>query len=169
MSKKRALFVGRFQPFHNGHYKVVKTLLKNYKEVIIILGSAESPISFENPFTAGERIEMIRSCFSEKELSKIIIIPIRDIGDHNKWVAHVRSYVPKFDVVYSNNELVKSLFSKSGMQVKPIDFFDREKYEGKKIRQLMLQRGNWQTLVPKQVAKFIDSINGYERLRRISY
>lgn len=168
MSKKRALFVGRFQPFHNGHFNVVKNLLSKYGEVVIVLGSAESPISFENPFTAGERIEMIRSCFSEKALSRIIIIPIRDIGDHDKWVAHVSSYTPKFDVVYSNNVLVKSLFLKAGIQVKPIDFFDREKYEGKKIRQLMVKNNNWRSSVPKQVAKFIDSINGCARLRRIS-
>ena len=165
---KRALFIGRFQPFHKGHLDVVKKLLKNYDELIIAIGSAEAPISQENPFTAGERIEMIRSCFSKKELLSIIIVPIRDVNDHHKWVSHAISYLPKFESVYSNNELVRKLFYYAGTPAHAIDFFNRHKYEGSKIRQIMaMGKKEWQDLVPKTVADFINSCNAHTRLRRV--
>ncbi|MBI5051569.1 adenylyltransferase/cytidyltransferase family protein [Candidatus Micrarchaeota archaeon] len=53
------MFVGRFQPFHLGHYKVVKRLLKDYEEVIILIGSSEADFVYDwnNPMSVGERIE----------------------------------------------------------------------------------------------------------------
>ncbi|RLF50463.1 MAG: nicotinamide-nucleotide adenylyltransferase, partial [Thermoplasmata archaeon] len=53
----RVLFIGRFQPFHNGHAFVVSQF--NEYEIIFVIGSAYNSYSFENPFTAGERCEMI--------------------------------------------------------------------------------------------------------------
>lgn len=70
----RALFVGRFQPFHNGHLAVINQLLERHNEVIIAIGSAEESISSDNPMTAGERVEMIRRCFPTSTLSRLIIV-----------------------------------------------------------------------------------------------
>ncbi len=50
-----ALLIGRFQPFHNGHLEVVKTISKKCDRMIIGIGSAQLSHTFENPFTAGER------------------------------------------------------------------------------------------------------------------
>ena len=162
---KRALFIGRFQPFHKGHYTAVKNLLTEYQEVIIALGSAESSITFENPFSAAERIEMIRSCFSKSDLAKIVIIPIRDINDHKRWVHHVCSYVPSFSCVYSNNKLVNQLFLDKGFTVKEMGFFDRHRYEGKRIREY-IKEGNdqWKKEVPKSIVFLVERYNGKERL-----
>lgn len=165
--KKRALFVGRFQPFHLGHHAVVKKLLGEFDEVLVVLGSAEEPISFENPFTAGERAEMIRSCFSQEELCRLILIPVRDINNDEIWVAHLMSYTPKFDVVISNNDLVKKLFGEVSIPVMRIAFIDRGQYEGRKIREMMLHGGEWKRLVPEPVAGFIDACEGCARLRKI--
>ena len=166
----RALFVGRFQPFHHGHYQVALRLLEKHDEVIIAIGSAESSYSDENPFTAGERIEMVRAAFEPKLLSRIIIIPVRDINDHAKWVSHVMAYVPKFEAVYSNNELVQRLFRESGIGVKveSIEMIDRGNKEGRYIRSLMAQ-GNpeWEKHVPGPVAVFIKAIGGLDRIERM--
>src|SRR3989338_2152950 len=162
--KKRALFVGRFQPFHNGHYKVIKKLLLEHDEVIVVFGSAEQAPSMENPFTAGERIEMVRTCFSKRDLAHLMFIHVRDINNDKLWVAHLMSYVPEFRIVFSNNELVKLLFSKVSIPVKKIGFFKRTIYEGKKIRKLMLKGEEWRRFVPKPVANFIDKKDGCKRL-----
>ncbi|RLF01945.1 MAG: nicotinamide-nucleotide adenylyltransferase, partial [Thermoprotei archaeon] len=55
----RGLFVGRFQPFHLGHLKALRWILEREDEVIICIGSAQYSHSLRNPFTVGERVEMI--------------------------------------------------------------------------------------------------------------
>ncbi len=164
----RALFVGRFQPFHNGHLAVIKKLLAKHGEVIIIIGSAEDSISSKNPFTAGERMEMVRSCFNECELGRLVIVPLRDINNNSLWVSHVRSHVPEFKTIYSNNWLVKHLFSKEGYKPAKLDFFDRAHCEGKKIRaEIASGKKGWKKYVPKQVAEYLKSIDGLERIKEI--
>jgi nicotinamide-nucleotide adenylyltransferase len=147
---------------------VVRELLRKYPEVIIMIGSAESPASMQNPFTTGERIEMIRSAFN-KELSRLIIIPVRDVNNHHSWVSHVLSYIPAFQIVYSNNELVMVLFANAGYEVKETVYSDRKHKEGSKIRSLMAN-GNkkWKYHVPKTIVRFIESIKGEERLKLLS-
>src|SRR5256885_9498938 len=56
----RALFVGRFQPFHRGHLSMVKRILESNSEIIVGIGSAQYSHTGENPFTAGERYEIDR-------------------------------------------------------------------------------------------------------------
>ena len=61
----RALYPGRFQPFHSGHLEAVKHILKNTYEIIIMIGSALQSHTLRNPFTAGERITMVRLALKE--------------------------------------------------------------------------------------------------------
>jgi len=48
---KRGLFVGRFQPFHLGHLGVVKDILNEVDELVIVVGSAQYSHRIDNPFT----------------------------------------------------------------------------------------------------------------------
>jgi len=80
------------------------------------------------------------------------------------------AYVPKFDAVYSNNELVQRLFLESGVGVKveSIELIDRGNKEGSYIRSLMA-KGNpeWEKHVPGLVADYIKLIGGLDRIERI--
>ena len=58
----RGLYVGRFQPFHLGHLGAIKAVLKEIDEFVIVIGSAQYSHNSNNPFTAGERLVMIRQC-----------------------------------------------------------------------------------------------------------
>lgn len=166
---KRGLFVGRFQPPHLGHIHAVKQALRECDELIIVIGSAQYSHTFENPFTAGERVEMLRRALREKgiELSKTIIIPVPDIGEHALWVSKVVSLTPPFTTVYTNNPLVQRLFEEAGYEVKQIVLFKREKEMGTIIRKKMLSGEKWEDLVPKSVAEYIKEIGGVERLRKV--
>lgn len=156
----RALFVGRFQPFHHGHYEVVKRLLKDHSEVVIVIGSAEESRTQDNPFTAGERIQMIRLALSPAMLRRSIIVPVRDINDHARWVSHVKSYVPDFDTVYTNNRLVARLFGEARHKVAPVAYFDRGKKEGRLIRKLMKEGNNeWKKHVSRKIAALIKKLD----------
>ena len=166
MVPMRGLFVGRFQPFHNGHIQVIKDVLEENGEIIIVIGSAQYSHRLDNPFTAGERATMIRYALDEVKIpiSKVWIIPVADMHVHMLWVAKVVGYTPKFSVVYSNEPLTRRLFMEAGYKVKSIPFHKRSIYSSTEIRQRMLTNKDWKTLVPKSVATYIQEINGVERL-----
>ncbi|HDD42843.1 MAG: nicotinamide-nucleotide adenylyltransferase [Thaumarchaeota archaeon] len=167
---RRGLFVGRFQPPHLGHIHAIRSALEDCDELIIVIGSAQYSHTLENPFTAGERIEMIREALAEEkiDLKRILLIPVPDVGEHSIWVSRVRSFCPSFDVVYTNNPLVKRLFQEEGFEVKPINLYHRDLEMGTKIRERILRGDEWESLVPKCVARYIREIGGVERIREIA-
>ena len=167
---RRGLFVGRFQPPHLGHVHAIKTVLAECDELVIVVGSAQYSHTLENPFTAGERVEMIRQALAEEniELARVYIIPVPDVGEHSVWVARVKSFCPSFHVVYTNNPLVRRLFEEGGYEVKSVNLYQRDLEMGTRIRELMLKGGDWESLVPRSVAEYIKRIGGVERLRTIA-
>ena len=166
----RALFVGRFQPFHNGHMEAIKHILSKCDSLIVLVGSSQKCYEPENPFTVGERIEMIeRSLSEEKLLGKCLILSIPDIMNNALWVNHIDSLVPHYDIAYSNNALTKRLFSEAGKKVAEIPFFTRSHFDGTKIRAAMLKGSDeWRKSVPKAAALFIDKLKAVERIRAVA-
>ncbi len=165
---KRALFVGRFQPFHHGHLYALKKLLRKYREVVVVIGSSDDSFSPENPFTCGERLEMIRACFPKADLARLILVPVPDVNDNRIWVDHVFMHIPAIDAVYSNNQLVKMLFSKHGILVSTIDFYDRGPKEGSLIRRLMADGDrSWTGHVPKNAVDYLDSVEAEARMKKL--
>jgi len=163
------LFVGRFQPLHRGHLEAIKDLMKKVDELVIVIGSSQYSHTLENPFTAGERVKMVRLALAETgiDAGRCYIIPVADVNVHNIWVAHVVAHTPRFDVVFTNEPLTRRLFIDAGFKVKPIKFHDRGRCSATNIRERMLKGKSWEALVPKSVAKFIKQINGAERLREL--
>jgi len=166
----RGLVVGRFQPFHLGHLNALKEILKEVDEIIIVIGSAQYSHRLDNPFTAGERISMIRRALNEEGIlpSQYWIIPVPDIHMHALWVSRVTSYTPSFDVVYSNSPLTCRLFKEAKFKVKSIPFYKRDLYSATEIRQKMIKKEKWENLVPEAVARYIKEIKGVERLQELA-
>ncbi len=166
---RRALYPGRFQPFHLGHLEVVKWTLQKADQVIVLIGSSQESHTLSNPFTAGERIEMIRYALDEEgiEPSRYFLIPVPDIMMNSVWAYHVKTYVPSFDVVVARNPLVIRLFKEANVEVVEPPMFYREKYNSTVIRKMMINGEDWGKLVPKSVYNYIKSIKGDDRLREI--
>ncbi len=160
----RALVVGRFQPFHRGHLKVVLEVLSECDDLVIVIGSAEESHTMQNPFTASERYQMILSSLPEDVLSKVHIIPVRDVNRYAIWVGHIESYVPPFDVVYSNNALTRSLFNQVGYEVRKTKTYNDKLYSGTEIRRRMLAGERWRHLVPASVASLAEELGVRARL-----
>jgi nicotinamide-nucleotide adenylyltransferase len=167
---KRGIFVGRFQPFHLGHIAAIKDILKEARELIIVIGSAQYSHNINNPFTAGERLTMIRKALEEAgiDYSRVWVVPVPDMHLHMMWVSAVEGYTPSFDVVYSNEPLTHRLFMEAGYKVKAIRFHERKLYSSTEIREKMLKGESWEKLVPKSVAAFIKEIDGVNRLRDLT-
>lgn len=166
----RGLYVGRFQPFHLGHIDAIKEVLKEVDELVIVIGSAQYSHNLNNPFTAGERLVMIRHALQEAnvDLSKVWIVPVPDVHLHMLWVSAVEGYTPSFNVLYSNEPLTRRLFMEAGYKVKSIRLFERQLYTSTLIREKMIKDESWTTLVPKSVADFINKIDGVNRLRDLA-
>jgi nicotinamide-nucleotide adenylyltransferase len=163
---KRGLYVGRFQPFHLGHLSAVKAVLEDVDELVIVVGSAQYSHTTANPFTAGERLMMVRLALEEARLDsrRVWVVPVPDVHLHMLWVSALEGYTPKFDVVYSNEPLTRRLFTEAGYKVKAIRFFERKVYSSTDIRVKMVEGESWKNLVPKCVAAFIAEIDGVNRL-----
>ena len=163
----KALFIGRFQPFHKGHLFVVQYILKQYDEVILGIGSSQYSGTEQNPFSAEERTMMITKTFQQEGISSFDIVNIPDLHDPPQWVDHVCQLVPSFDVVFTNNEFTCQLFTEKGFTVKETPVHEPEHYCGQTIRHAIASGKSWNYLVPQAVAEYIQKIHGEERIQKI--
>ncbi len=163
----RAIFPGRFQPFHLGHLHAIMEISKKNYDIIIVVENAGESFTKNDPLTAGERIEMIWETLRDIDLKNYIIVPMKNIENNAEWVNHLKAMLPEFHVCFSNNDLVKILMENAGITVKPIDFLNREKYQGRIIRETIAKNGEWKDLVPEKVYNFIKSRKIDERIKRL--
>ena len=161
------LLIGRFQPFHLGHLDAVLFGLSRTENLFIGIGSSNKSNESRNPFSAKERREMITSSIEPSMIERIKIFDIPDVGDHEKWAFEIDKIVPKYDVVFTNDEFTQTLFEKREMNVVPVILKDREKFSGTNVRQLIIDDKNWQDLVPRGTRKVLDKINAIERLKNL--
>ena len=68
-----SLFIGRWQPFHDGHKELINHVLKEGKSVVIAVRDTE--ISEGNPYTAKECVKRIEEAYKDNPKVKVIIIP----------------------------------------------------------------------------------------------
>lgn len=161
----RAAFVGRFQPLHLGHVKALEWISQNHDDVLVVIGSADKGVTRDNPFTAGERIEMFLRVFGRR--FTICTVPDTN-GSSSLWGALVRHWCPRLDLAYSNNGFVKAALGYTGVEVKPHPAFDRSNLSGRHIRQLIAKGSErWRDLVPTQVADVIEEVDGVRRIREL--
>jgi len=165
----RALFVGRFQPLHKGHEYAINYILEREDELIIAIGSAQENYTLKNPLTCGERIEILWNYLKKRNvLNRCIICSVPDIHNNFLWVRHVLSLVPKFDVVYSGNELVIMLFESAGIPTHRIIEVNKDVLSGTTIRRLIIEGQEWRHLVPKEIIELLEKFNFEGRVRRLA-
>jgi nicotinamide-nucleotide adenylyltransferase len=162
----RGLLVGRFQPFHLGHLAVVRDIrsARPDERLILGVGSAQESYTWKNPFTSGERIEMIEQALAEARLEGVTATPIPDIQRHALWVRYVESLLPPFGRVYTNNPLTRLLFERAKYAVEGPALVDRERLEGENIRGSMARDGDWKPLVPPAVGRYLAELSAPARL-----
>lgn len=168
-----ALFLGRFQPFHLGHLNGLSQVFAREKYVIIGIGSTEDDYTPQNPFTAGERYQMIEAALLGKKIAgkiltreRFTVVPVRNIHHYSLWVKHVESLLPPFGRVYSGSPIVQRLFAENGgHKVIPLHF--TKKISATEIRKNMAAGKKWKHLVPHAVAELIIKWDGIQRLINI--
>jgi nicotinamide-nucleotide adenylyltransferase len=164
------VFIGRFQPFHKGHLATVKYALKKVDTLVIAVGSAQKSHEPRNPFTAGERISMIRAALaSEKvDMNRILVIPVPDVDVHSLWTRQVDMLVPKYDVVFANDPFTLLLFRERKTKTEEPPLQERNRWMATEVRRRMAQGEDWEELVPAAVAKAIKEIDGVARVKAVA-
>ncbi|MEM7821379.1 MAG: nicotinamide-nucleotide adenylyltransferase [Candidatus Aenigmatarchaeota archaeon] len=160
MKKKKAIFIGRFQPIHFGHVKAIKEAIKRF-DLTIVVGSTNQKRSFENPFSFKERKEMISRVFRG-----IRIVGVPDTKNNGEWVRMVKRKV-KFDVVISGSKWVNKCFKRFNIRVIKPKHYKRRIFKGEEIRRRIVENKKWVKLVPKAVVSYIRKIKGIERIKKL--
>ena len=162
----RGLVVGRFQPFHRGHLELIRALRRGspHERLLVVIGSAEQAYTWANPFTAGERYEMVERALTEARVPDVAIVPVVDIARHALWVRYLEGLLPRFDWVYSHNPLTVLLFQRAGYPTKSPPLIARERFEGVQIRERLARGQDVRALVPPAVARYLGEIDAVERL-----
>lgn len=131
-TRRYCVYIGRWSPFHNGHYAIIKRKLDEGKNVLILI--RDTPLSKENPWTAQERFQMINAVFANDKRVQIKIVP------------DVESVVIGRNVGYGVEEM------KMPEKVETIS--------GTEIRKRLQNGGDWQSFVPSKVKVFLQNYNG---------
>lgn len=91
------VFIGRFQPFHNGHKAVIDAALEQAHEVVVVVGSSFAARNIRNPFTFQERKAMIEAVYPRgrtDRTTRVKVVPVSDYPyDDNKWVNAIQKIV----------------------------------------------------------------------------
>lgn len=164
----KALFIGRFQPFHKGHLYVIKNIHNDYPLIVIGIGSSQYQNTLQNPFSSDERKKMITNSLQSNNIQNYKIILIPDIHNPPKWVDHVLSIYHDFDVVITNNSFTEQLFEDKGFFVKNTKKFNKKEFSGKEIRRRIINNESWEHLVPLEVVKIIKENDGINRIKQLA-
>ena len=167
MIDMNGLLIGRFQPFHLGHLEALQFALSKVDKLWVGLGSSNKPVEKNNPFTAEQRKEMILSSIDDSMKEKISIYFIPDLDNHMRWIEKIDTIVPKFDIIFSNDDLTKHLYSKRNIQVLSIPFLKRESLSGTNIRDLIISDQKWDNLVPDGTRNFLKTSGAKEHLKNL--
>lgn len=149
----KAAYLGRFQPLHIGHKKVIEKYKHEFEDFKLVIGSANKSRSDDNPLTAEEREEIIKECFPDIE-----IIYKDDHDNDEEWSNALEEKIDA-DVVISQNDLVKQLVKNhTSMEIERQELYDPEIYSGTEVRRRINSDEEWRYLVPKCGKEKIESL-----------
>jgi len=121
--------IGRFQPFHKGHYELINQYLEKGEKVVVLI--MDTPIDVDNPFTITERMLMIDRAFHGYTVDALTI----------------RSIPPIMDV---------SIGRKCGFAIRELDSRGKEHISATDIRGLMRSgHDTWEQMVPLSIVPLL--------------
>lgn len=89
------VYIGRFQTFHNAHLETIRRASLLTKNIVIVVGSAKQARSVRNPFTASERIDVIKKA-TKNISSNIHIVQVMDnLYNDTAWISKIQEQVDK--------------------------------------------------------------------------
>jgi adenylylsulfate kinase len=69
---RTGIFIGRFQPFHDGHRRCVEKILSERDRCVVLV--RDTPATEKNPFDLQKRVAMIRAHFPNNDRVQIMTV-----------------------------------------------------------------------------------------------
>ena len=160
----KAIFIGSFDPWHNGHEERLINALKIFDKVHIIVAHNKEKKNFW--FNQEERVELIYKCVS-KYKDRVIVKNygnkmIHDICHEEKifnvfrGVKAGRTFDEEIRLKYVANYLSKKEYNEEILFV--YDITSEEDFKGASIiKTLALSNKDFSTLVPKEIISDIEN------------
>jgi bifunctional NMN adenylyltransferase/nudix hydrolase len=98
-NKKLGVLILRAQPLHAGHRDLIRKSRSLCDNLLILVGSANSPRTIKNPFTFREREMKIFDFISHEGLTNIFVFPLNDYPYSDaQWQSDVDSIIEKNNI-----------------------------------------------------------------------
>jgi cytidyltransferase-like protein len=113
ISKKYAIFIGRYQPYHYGHINLIQQKINDKIPVLIMVRDIEP--DEKNPFTTEQTISMIRKYHKSKD-EDVLVISIPDIESVNygRGVGYeINEYIPSDEVSFISATKIRNSISEN--------------------------------------------------------
>ena len=160
------IFIGRFQPFHLAHKELLIEALNQADKVIVVIGSHNKAPDIKNPWTAEQRVQMIRNSLSKEDNERIITIFMRDyLYNDNLWLTDLQQKV--YDKTNGSDNIAiighehdrSSFYLKLFPQWKLISVKNIDKYpHATELRRLYFTYDNgYKKYVAEEVADYLDA------------
>jgi nicotinamide-nucleotide adenylyltransferase len=156
------LYIGKFQPFHNGHYKVVKHMLEMFDKLKIGIGDIKN----NKLFAVEERIKMIKENFPEANIEFFLLEDLSSTHKYaTQWGKYVEEVVGKFDFIAavedSYDDYIRNDFLKIGY---PVIVFPRfGSISGTNVRQLITDNNSaWKDFLTNETQKIVAKSSFYK-------
>jgi bifunctional NMN adenylyltransferase/nudix hydrolase len=185
---KTAYVIGRFQPFHNGHKKLIDFALTQADRVVVLIGDTGCARSFRDPWTVDERASRIHSVYADcRPHWRIRCLPIFDEPyDNEAWAKGVKDVVRPFSAESDENIIVgmrkdeTSFYLDLFPEFKLIEMPKEEAFDdeletvsGTKLRRIIFnpdhpsyeQRMKWvRAVVPEQIASWVENCESRQKI-----
>ena len=94
---KTGIFIGRFQPVHQGHIHALGVAASQVQKLYILVGSANACRSIKNPWTFDERKQMLALKLHAERITNYEIIPLNDYRySDTQWMSDVRATIEHY-------------------------------------------------------------------------
>lgn len=164
MKYEYCVYIGRFSPFHNAHLAILNKAFSIAENVIVIIGSANSPRTIKNPWNDQERKEMIQSTLTPDQLLKTTFINARDnLYNNNAWLSTVQEKINQATNYSEKVALIgfesddTSWYLKSFPQLKFEQFKTEYDFHATDIRNLYFSHDDsYKSMVPQGVSNYLE-------------
>ena len=174
MKYNTLVFIGRFQPFHNGHKRVIDKALTLAEQVLVLVGSSNLGRSMRNPFTFEERRDLILETYAPpadlandsvlvNRQNRIKVVQLNDMMyNDNRWIEQVQGIVADHTQAGDNIGLIGCAKDYSGYYLELFPTWGNERVEfldpinATDIRQLYWSYGAIRNSWSAQTGKHTD-------------